>query len=215
MKDIFLAIQTAVKTAAPSFRHIDFDLGQLDQETPPVSYPCLLVGFNDDDNWMNIGGGVQKGGISVTVKMAFKILEKTSSVIAAPIQAQALSHLDTAKLAHKAIQFLEGENFTKLSRSGIGNENRSDLRIYYYTYTCTYYDNDNAVMNTYTPWQQLPKSPFGTTGPQLATNLDIVPSSINQNINTTFYINQNQSMNYHAILNLDGLLILNGLLNEV
>lgn len=78
MEDIFLAIQERIAQAMPELSLVDEDYGQLitDEDTYPVTFPCVLISTIDAD-WTDIGAGVQKGECNITVKLAIDCYDDT------------------------------------------------------------------------------------------------------------------------------------------
>ncbi|KAA6347834.1 hypothetical protein EZS27_004699 [termite gut metagenome] len=82
MEEILIALLNRIKEKVGE-RHalplwIDEDTGQLetDEDTYPVTFPCVLVS-NTDTNWTDIGLGVQKGETQLTVKLAIDCYDDT------------------------------------------------------------------------------------------------------------------------------------------
>jgi hypothetical protein len=78
MEEILIAILNRIKEKVNGLSLIDEDTGQLetDEDTYPVTFPCVLVG-NEDTNWTDIGLGVQKGDTQLTVKLAIDCYDDT------------------------------------------------------------------------------------------------------------------------------------------
>lgn len=152
MKDLFKHIDARIKAAAPAVRWVDWDLGQLEQDPmPPVSFPCALISFNQP--LINLmGSGVEYADTLITLRVAFRVYERTHSKTQTVFRDKALEHLDTLEAMHKALQGSEGECFSKLKRNSFTNVQRADLRVYTLTYSCMYYNQPDA---TYTPWQDV------------------------------------------------------------
>lgn len=149
MKDIFLAISAAVEQLN-TVRWVDFDLGQLEQEQPPVSFPCTLVGF-DNGTFENLGNLGQQGIVQVSIRVAFRTFERTHSKAAASFRNVGLEHLDILQAIHTKLNGLNGTSFTALTRVGMATERRADLRVYNLTYTTLMTD---MPASSYTPWSE-------------------------------------------------------------
>jgi hypothetical protein len=82
MEEILIAILNRIQEKVAGLSLIDEDTGQIDlldseqQDTYPVTFPCVLVG-NTDINWTDIGLGVQKGDVQMTVKLAIDCYDDT------------------------------------------------------------------------------------------------------------------------------------------
>lgn len=150
MKDLFKAISDAITTKVPAVRWVDFDLGQLDTgEAPPVSFPCVLVGFGNGD-YSNLSSLVQMGEVQVVIRVAFKTFERTHSAATEVFRDVGLAHLDILRDVHFALQGLSGPAFSSLSRLSMAQEARADLRVYRYNYITVYTEGPD---NPYTPWE--------------------------------------------------------------
>jgi len=78
MEEILIVILNRIKEKVAGLSLIDEDTGQLETEedTYPVTFPCILVG-NTDINWTDVGLGVQKGEAQLTVKLAIDCYDDT------------------------------------------------------------------------------------------------------------------------------------------
>ena len=78
MEEILIAILNRIKEEVAGLSLIDEDTGQLEteQDTYPVTFPCVLVG-NTGVNWTEVGLGVQKGDVQMTVRLAIDCYDDT------------------------------------------------------------------------------------------------------------------------------------------
>jgi hypothetical protein len=78
MEEILIAVMNRISEKIAGLSLIDEDTGQLetDEETYPVTFPGVLVG-NTDINWTDIGLGVQKGEVQMTVRLAIDCYDDT------------------------------------------------------------------------------------------------------------------------------------------
>lgn len=153
MKEIYTAIRDAITANVTAIRWVDFDLGQLEQEIPPVSWPCALVQFQDG-LFVNLAVGSQQATLNIKIRIAHKVFERTHSKTNASYQAAGLAHLDVINDLHDALEGLEGTTFTALNRQGFATEPRADLRVYSLIYQTVYRENKTSEENKYTPWGQ-------------------------------------------------------------
>lgn len=167
---------TAAILSVPSVRWVDFDLGQLEQEAPPVSYPCVLVGLGQSPVYQQLGT-VDQVELSITVRVAFKLYERTHSVNADVYRNAALEHLDTLANIHAALNGLSGTNFNAIGRIGYwANERRADIRVYSATYQTLLTDEGEgagpeAPDPQYIPWSEIP-----IAAPELCTKIGMFAS---------------------------------------
>jgi len=153
MKDLFLHISDRIMAIAGTpVRMVDFDLGQLEREPmPPLSFPAVLVNFNAPA-YISLGAGVQQAETLVTLRIAFRVWERTHSVTDTDFRPVGLAHLDILKAIHSAINNTKGEFFSPLTRVSFANAQRADLRVYTFIYSTEYYDEP---INPFVPWQEI------------------------------------------------------------
>ena len=129
-KDIFNAILDAL-TNVEAIRYVDFDLGQLDEAPPTVSFPCVLIQFGSSDDVVSKYNGQQEGTMQMTVKIACKLNERTANITPSVTRNAALSHLDIFADVHLNIEGLEGDTFGKITRTGFdGSQSKPGIRIW-------------------------------------------------------------------------------------
>jgi hypothetical protein len=117
-------------------RWVDFDMGQLEMETPPVSFPCVLVSFPNADDFTTNRDQSQQGNQTVTLRVAFKLFERTHSKATPQYRGEALQIFEVKEAIHNALQATSGNCFGKLNRVGSRLEPRIDLRVFELTYDC-------------------------------------------------------------------------------
>ncbi|MEO0337596.1 MAG: hypothetical protein AAF242_00125 [Bacteroidota bacterium] len=139
MKQIFLDISAAIESVN-QINWVDFDLGQLEQSMPPVSFPCALMSFNTA-GFTDLANNAQQGDLSITIRIAFRTYERTHNKVSAPKRLAGLAHLDVIDAVHRKVNGLSGDDYTSLSRSSYKTENRADLRIYQMNYTTLFKDD--------------------------------------------------------------------------
>lgn len=137
MKEIFKKIRDTA-AAVPGIRWADFDLGQLDAETPPVSFPCALVGFSSGDYTL-IGQDGNIGSVLIEIALAFRLRERTHSVATESFSDEALEHIDMVEAVRIALTGLEGDTFTSLTYLGFAADRRADLRVWRLRFACEHY----------------------------------------------------------------------------
>jgi hypothetical protein len=79
MDEIFVQIMERIAAQMPELSLIDEDYGQLDtdEDTYPVTFPCVLIG-NINTDWTSLDTrGVQRGQCSFTVKLAIDCYDDT------------------------------------------------------------------------------------------------------------------------------------------
>lgn len=129
MKEIFKSISDRIAYQVAAIRWVDFDLGQLDQETPPVSWPCALVGFNSGE-YLPLGQDGTLGEVIIEIVVAFQLRERTHSRAATSYRDEAISHLDTVDAVRIALTGLKADSFGPLTYLSFANDRRADLRVW-------------------------------------------------------------------------------------
>lgn len=152
MKALFEHVSdTITGIAGEPVRMVDFDLGQLEQEPmPSLSYPAVLVSF-DVPQYANLGAGAQQAETVITLRVAFRVWERTHSKAQPSFREIGLAHLDTLQTIHSALQGSSGDCFSPLVRLSMTTERRADLRVYELRYTTEHYE----PATTHTPWKEI------------------------------------------------------------
>lgn len=138
MKELFEHIVTRIKTVA-AVNWVDFDLGQLEQQEPPVAFPCALVSFTNAQYEL-LAGLDQQAPVTIRVRCAFRVFERTHSQRQQSFRDVGLAHLDTLQAIHLALHGSEADGFSMLIRINFTTEPRADLRVYELTYRTLLYD---------------------------------------------------------------------------
>ena len=79
MEELLLKMLRHIKEEIPELSYIDEDTGQLEtnEDTYPVTFPCVLIG-NTQINWNDLGmSGSQKGDGSIIVRLAIDCYSDT------------------------------------------------------------------------------------------------------------------------------------------
>ena len=79
MEELLLKMLRHIKEEIPELSYIDEDTGQLEtnEDTYPVTFPCVLIG-NTQINWKDLGvSGSQKGDGSIIVRLAIDCYSDT------------------------------------------------------------------------------------------------------------------------------------------
>ena len=79
MEELLLKMLRHIKEEIPELSYVDEDTGQLEtnEDTYPVTFPCVLVG-NTDIAWSDLGrSGAQKGDGSIVVRLAIDCYSDT------------------------------------------------------------------------------------------------------------------------------------------
>jgi hypothetical protein len=206
MDEILLAIQAIIKANVPEIRMVDVDLGQLEETEPPVSYPCVLVGFDGTIDFAYLSQNIQEGDTPVSIKIGFKVLGKTHNVVTL----QALEHYSIVKKISQYLNATQGTCFTRLNRISQRQIKRRDLRVFELLFNTVLTEDLTLPENQYTPWNQIPGNTTAAL-PELQIITDIQPAPNTLNTNT---IGFNDYQNYTEVLAIEEL-TLDGTLYEV
>ena len=79
MEELLLKMLRHIKEEIPELSYVDEDTGQLEtnEDTYPVTFPCVLIG-NTQINWKDLGvSGLQKGDGSIIVRLAIDCYSDT------------------------------------------------------------------------------------------------------------------------------------------
>jgi hypothetical protein len=151
MKNVFKEIQTKIAAAVPAIRWVDFNLGQLNEEKPPVSWPCLLVGFGSA-SYSRLGPTQDVGELNVEITLGFLLRERTHSKNTENYRDEALAHLDTVDAVIVALKGLSGDTFTDMQLVSTANDQRADYRVYRLGWTVVHYPAPPE--SPYVPWDE-------------------------------------------------------------
>lgn len=161
---IFLAIQNRIVTEVTEIKHVNEDNGQLLDENPALSYPCVLISI-DRGSFTALSQNAQIGTVNVTVKIVFP--PRSSSANNTPIdyKKKAIDFYEVEDAVHKALQGwapsyidvedgpdLLGDVCGSLDRvSAVPNRTRADLRIREVTYTLGIDDYSTKLIQSFEP----------------------------------------------------------------
>ncbi len=125
--NVFLALQAYIQANVPAIKYIDQDLGQLKSGTrPPVSWPCVLIDF-EDFCFENMSSNVQTASGVVVLRLGFAPHSNSSQATPTPYLQQAISYYDLEWALHKAIQgWAPGADYGHLVRISATTQKRSD-----------------------------------------------------------------------------------------
>ena len=151
--NIFLAILQQVQTAVPAITYIDQDLGQLKTNVrPPVSWPCMLIDF-EDFTFINMGGNVQLAGGTIVLRLGFAPYSGSGTATPPPYLEQAISYYDIEWDLHKAMQgWSPGDDYGHLCRTGVVTQRRTDnYRVRELRYSIAFQDYSTLPQQQYAP----------------------------------------------------------------
>lgn len=110
MDELLLSIMQHIAAAMPELSLVDEDYGQLEtqEDTYPVTFPCVLVG-NMVGDWRDLGySGAQKGTVTLTVRLVIDCYDDTH---VGSTQENAIT--DRQQMARKLYKALQMQRFCK------------------------------------------------------------------------------------------------------
>lgn len=137
MTEIYEAILNKLQTEVPELRFIDINTGQMDEDNPPVDYPCALIDIDSID-FEHKTKSYDKGECLIEIELYFLISTNTSNITPAPVRQEAFKHMNTVKEVDKLLNGLENPAFYPLKRKKFTRLKKYSPRGYRWTYTCRY-----------------------------------------------------------------------------
>jgi len=118
MDAIYFKIKNLL-TAVDGIKYVDFDFGQLEEDKPPVNFPCALVNIAYT-KCEDLFDQTQRVRCVITVKLGFNIsVEKTASIYNDAAIQQNLSYFNIVNAVYKSLQGYTDGNIEELSRSSL------------------------------------------------------------------------------------------------
>lgn len=150
MKELFKSLRDTL-AAVQNIEWSDYDMGQLDDPKPPVSWPCALFSFDSGD-YESISATNDTGTIAIEIVLGFLVRERTHSKAVEMYSDQALAHIDTVEEVRKALTGLTGSSFAALGYKGFTKDKRSDYRVWRLRFECEHYpEPPQTAYTTMTP----------------------------------------------------------------
>ncbi|MEA5061849.1 MAG: hypothetical protein VB054_00755 [Petrimonas sp.] len=119
MELLFLSLQKQLADNMPEIALIDEDYGQLtlnsEEDTYPVTFPCILIGIRGAQDWKNLAGKSQKGDVTVDIKLAIDCYDDTHHIpgmdanTKALFNSKAVKRMQLAKKVHLLLQNFAGK----------------------------------------------------------------------------------------------------------
>ncbi len=151
--NVFLAIQQHIQAGVPAITYIDQDLGQLKNSVrPPVSWPCVLIDF-EDFNFDNMGENVQVAKGTVVLRLGFAPHSNSSQATPSLYLQQAIGYYDIEWDLHKVMQgWSPGDDYGYLIRTNALTQKRTDnYRVRELRYSITFEDYSTKSQQQYAP----------------------------------------------------------------
>jgi len=140
MKTIYTAVMERLKTQVPALKWIEMDIGQLNQQNPPVAFPCALVGIKLT-RCQSVTDSLQDCEARISVRLAFNTQLNTAAAVPDAARNTSLTVYDTIAAVYAALQGWGTDNFDSLSRTAQGDEPpRNGLFIYKLEFSTSFED---------------------------------------------------------------------------
>ncbi len=128
MKELYLTI-TKLLSEIPQLNWIDFNDNQLQEDYPPIAYPCALIDI-DLSNCVNIYDDLQQVNANFKITLIFKSIGETDTKAPKTRREIALKYFDIIDLVIAKLQGYSDDNFYPFMRTGIRTQNiRTGLKI--------------------------------------------------------------------------------------
>ena len=148
MEQIFLQILQRIADSMPQLSLVDEDYGQLenDDDTYPVTFPCVLVG-NMNADWTDLGYGVQKGACTFTARLVIDCYDDTH--LGSGTEQKVALRLAMASELYRALQgFLCDENMGPIERVKSRDLTvQGGIKVYEQIYAFEYHDESAMEEN--------------------------------------------------------------------
>ena len=119
MEILFLSLQKQLADNMPEIALIDEDYGQLnlqnEEDTYPVTFPCVLIAVREVQDWKNLAGASQRGELVIDFKLPIDSNHEThynrnmSDHHAALIASKPVERIQLSKKVHKLLQNFSGK----------------------------------------------------------------------------------------------------------
>jgi hypothetical protein len=154
---LFLALQQYIlslrySNGTPVIRTVDHDLGFLEDDMPPLSYPAVLIDMSSF-NFTNYSEHVQKAEGIITCRLVFAPYSGTNNHVPVDFVKKGLQYYEIEHIVHKALhtwspQYLVDDSnvipddiFGSLIRTATKTDtSRRDLRVRNLSYRLAYED---------------------------------------------------------------------------
>ena len=162
--NLFIALQNRISRNISAITYIDQDLGQLSAKSrPPVSWPCLLIDF-EDFRFKDLSEHVQTAKGTVVLRLGFAPYSATAAATPLHYREQSLSYYDIEWDVNKALQGWspDGDEFGSLMRISATTQPRTDgYRVRELRYKIAFDDYSAKVQHLTAPATLIITERFG------------------------------------------------------
>ncbi len=157
--NLFLFLQAKLNAITvdgnKAFRIIDHDLGQLEFETPPLTYPAILIDFGEAI-FTDMGENCKVGEAAITLKVVFTPYSGTSNIVPDNYKQKGLNYYELEGVVKKELDGWCPDETTDIYSpldfvNAVTDKSRTDLRIRVMTFAIGIDDYSNKPERTFTP----------------------------------------------------------------
>lgn len=139
MKTLYETILTELNKI-PALKWKDLEAGQLQEEQPPIAYPCALIDVSERRR-QNIETKIQRVYATITIDVIVKALGETNSNITEPVRSNSLEYFTIADAVYKQLQGYTDSNFNEFENtSQIPKQTRKGLKVIQLVFETSYND---------------------------------------------------------------------------
>ena len=149
MDKLFSLFMQRISERMPQLSLVDEDYGQLEaglqEETYPVTFPCVLIG-NLEADWENLAGGAQRGTVFFSVRLAVDCYDDTH--YGSGTESKVAERLQTANQVYAALQgFRPDGTMTALTRTKSRFYSLpAGIKVYEYTFSFRIHDDSARLL---------------------------------------------------------------------
>lgn len=139
MEELYLKLLELLK-GIKDINYIDMDMGQLNEEVPPLSYPACLIDIALP-SCSDIHSDLQQVSAIFSVKVITKSIGETNSLTPEEVRVKSLEYLALQDKVYKILQGYQDNNFYPFSRKSVQPSNlRKGLKISVLTFETSFHD---------------------------------------------------------------------------
>lgn len=139
MEELYLKLIELLKQVE-GISYIDMDMGQLNEEVPPLSYPACLIDIGLP-SCSDIQSDIQQVSAMFSIKVITKSIGETNSLTPEEVRVKSLEYLALQDKVYKKLQGYQDNNFYPFSRKSVQPSNiRKGLKISVLNFETSFHD---------------------------------------------------------------------------
>ncbi len=122
--ELLIAFQARIADKVPEIKYVNQDLGQLEVYTmdrPGVSWPCLLIDFNDT-SYSDLGNMEQEGELNLLCRLGFNPFSQTSNLQPEDVRKKGLYYYALEAKVHAALH-----GWQPMFNTGVQDDDGNDI----------------------------------------------------------------------------------------